>query len=111
MSVDHSKEGLVSYEYECDLLGVTLTCWFEYEAAERGSREFGTGLQLEPDYPATWTLMHVYLPGSTVDIAPVLMDGMAEEIEEWVAEKADREYEEDRWDAEIEAYEDRKAGY
>lgn len=108
---DHSKEGLVAYEYECDLLGVTLTCWFEHEAESRGAREIGTGLQLEPDYPATWTLMHVYLPGSDVDIAPVLMDGMAEEIEEWVAEKADREYEEDRWDAEIEAYEDRKAGY
>ena len=107
---DHSKEGLVAYEYECDLLGVMLTRWFEYEAAERGSREFGTGLQLEPDYPATWTLMHVYLPGSEVDIAPVLADGMAEEIEEWVARKADEEYEEEAWDRGYEDYLDRR-GY
>ena len=108
---DHSDEGLVAYEYECDLLGVTLTCWFEHEAEERGSREPLTGLQLEPDYPATWTLTHVYLPGSDVDIASALRDDLVEEMEEWVAEKADRDYQEARWDAEIEAYEDRKAGY
>lgn len=106
---DHSKEGLVSYEYECDDLGVTLTCWFEYEAAERGA--WYEGQQVSPDYPATWTLMHVYLPGSVVDIAPVLREGLVEEIEEWVAAQADQEYESDRWDAEIDAYEDRKAGY
>lgn len=108
---DHSKEGLLAYEYECDDLGVTLTCWFEYEPEERGSREVGTGLQMEPDYPATWTLMHVYLPGSEVDISPVMRGGLVEEIEEWVAEQADRDYEDSRLDAAIDAYEDRKAGW
>lgn len=28
--------------------------------AERGSRERGTGLQLEPDYPAYWEIEGVY---------------------------------------------------
>ena len=68
---DHTKEGLLLFSYECDDLGVDLACWFEYEPAEVGYRtRFGE--QLEPDYPATWSLHHVYLPGSAVDIAPVM---------------------------------------
>ena len=87
---DHSNEGLVHMSYDCDELGVVLDCWFEYEPAERGSREFGTGLQLEPDYPATWTLYHVYLPGSSVDIASVLLLSLVEEIEVWAQEMAEQ---------------------
>lgn len=94
---DHSKEGLVCYSYECDDLGVNLECWFEYEPEERGSREVGTGLQLEPDYPATWTLVHAYLPGSDVDIACVLRDEVVTEIEEWVVDQVESEAEDDAW--------------
>lgn len=108
MSVDHSNEGLVCYQYECDLLGVTLDCWFEYEPAQQGSREPMSGLQLEPDYPATWTLTHVYLPGSEVDIAPVLDGGLCEEIEEWVAEKADRDWEDEKAEAAYDRWLDRQ---
>lgn len=68
-------------EYESDDLGVTLTCYFAYEAPERGSREFGTGLQLEPDYPATYTLAHAYTPEG-LDIAPIMRMDMIEMLEE-----------------------------
>ena len=86
---DHSNEGLVHMSYDCDELGVVLDCWFEYEPAERGSREPMSGLQLEPDYPATWTLYHVYLPDSNVDLGPVLREGLVTEIEVFAEERAD----------------------
>jgi hypothetical protein len=87
---DHTKEGLLLFNYTCDELGVDLACWFEYEAAERGARS-RFGEQLEPDYPATWALYHVYLPGSDVDIAPVLSSDTAKEIEDWVADQAEED--------------------
>lgn len=68
-------------EHESDLLGVTLTCYFEHEPESRGAREWGTGLQLEPDYPATFTLVHAYTPEG-LDISPVMRLGMIEELEE-----------------------------
>lgn len=81
---DHPE--LERLEYECDELGVVLTCYFEYEPEERGSREPLTGLQLEPDYPATYTLLHVYTPEG-LDIAPVMKIGLIDEIEVWGADK------------------------
>ena len=90
---------LYELEYECDDLGVTLTCFFEYEPAERGSREAGTGLQLEPDYPETLTLMHVYLPGSNVDIAPVMLLSLIDEIEGWAADEMEKDRQSDIADA------------
>lgn len=88
---DHSKEGLLLFTYTCDELGVELACWFEHEAEELGARS-RSGEQLEPDYPATWALWHVYLPESNVDIAPVLSSDVAKEIEDWVADRADEEH-------------------
>lgn len=79
---NHLQEGLVLATWASDDLGVDLECWFEYTPAERGARERGTGLQLEPDYPETWTLCHVYLPGSDIDIAPVMSDKLIAMIEE-----------------------------
>lgn len=80
--VDHSSDNLVPYGIEVDELGVQLDCWFEFEPPERGEREWGTGLQLEPDYPATFALAHAYLPGSDVDIAPVMGREVIERLEE-----------------------------
>lgn len=98
-AVNHSKEGLLLFSYECDDLGVDLACWFEHEPAEVGYRS-RSGEQLEPDYPATWSLHHVYLPGSTVDIAPVMNPVLVTAIEEWVAGKADDDwqYRDDNFD-------------
>jgi hypothetical protein len=104
---DHRKEGLLLFNYTCDELGVDLACWFEYEAASRGARS-RFGEQLEPDYPATWALYHVYLPGSDVDIAPVLSSDTAKEIENWVADQADEDYQESLDDVAISRYIDSK---
>jgi hypothetical protein len=106
-TTDHTKDGLLLFNYTCDELGVDLSCWFEYEAAERGARS-RFGEQLEPDYPATWALWHVYLPGSDVDLAPVLKVPLIEEIEGWVAKQADEEWQEGEDDAAIDAYIDRQ---
>ena len=104
---DHTKEGLLLFTYTCDDLGVDLSCWFEYEAESRGARS-RFGEQLEPDYPATWSLYHVYLPNSGVDIAPILSSDTAKEIEDWVADQADEDYQESLDDVAISRYIDSK---
>ena len=104
---DHSKDGLLLFNYICDELGVELACWFEHEPANLGARS-RFGEQLEPDYPATWSLYHVYLPNSDVDIAPVLSSDTAKEIEDWVADQADEEYQESLDDVAISRYIDSK---
>jgi len=43
--------------------GITATVYYEHLPAERGSREKGSGIQLEPDYP------------ESVEIADILVDG------------------------------------
>ncbi len=72
----------MSFEYDCAELNCVLTCWFEYEPAERGSA-------FEPAYPAVFTLMHAYLPGSQVDLASALHDSIVEEINQWVYGQAE----------------------
>jgi hypothetical protein len=86
----HLRDGLVLVYFDSDDLGVELLCWFDYEPPERGDRE--DGLQMSPDYPAMWTLCHVYLPGSNVDIAPVMSSGRLSEIEEYAAEGGEPSY-------------------
>lgn len=85
-AADHVLEGLVCHEYDCEDLGVGLECWFEVTPAERGARERGSGLQLEPDYPETWVLCHTYLPDSGVDITPVMYSKLVDQIEAWAFE-------------------------
>ena len=76
------------YDYECDELnGVELACFFEYEEEELGSTD-EYGLKNEPDYPASWTLMHVYLPDGT-DIFGILHDSILESIQECAEEDFD----------------------
>jgi len=104
---DHTKDHLLLFTYTCDELGVELSCWFEHEPANLGARS-RNGEQLEPDYPATWALWHVHLPGSNVDIAPILSSDVAKEIEEWVAKQADEEYAQSNEDWEIDRYIDSK---
>ena len=101
---DHSNEGLVHMSYDCDELGVVLDCWFEYEPAERGSREPMSGLQLEPDYPETLTLLHAYTPDG-LDISPVMRFELITEIEKEAADDLERSRENDKRDAGYEAYE------
>lgn len=93
---DH--DDLAKLNYECEDLGVTLVCYFEYEPEEVGSREAGTGLQMEPDYPATFTLMYVYTPEG-LDISPVMKLNLIDEIEHWAADEFERRAEEERAEA------------
>lgn len=61
--------------------GGELECELHYEPAERGSREIGTGLQLEPDEPAV-----IYLQSATfngVDFFELLSDSVVDLIEIW----------------------------
>lgn len=50
--------------------GVQLLCYFEFEPKEVGSREPISGLKLEPDYPASVTIVNVYV--RDIDIMPLL---------------------------------------
>jgi len=50
--------------------GGELDCELDYEPAERGSREPGTGLQLEPDEPANAFLVTAKIGG--IDISELL---------------------------------------
>lgn len=102
-----AHDDLTELEWECDELGVTLTCFFEYEPEERGAREYGTGLQLEPDYPATHTLMHAYTPEG-LDIAPVMRFELISEIEEYMAEEFQRNWDQEKADAAYDRYLDLK---
>ena len=101
-----AHDDLERVEYECDELGVTLVCYFEYEPEQIGSTEFGTGLKMEPDYPATFTLMHVYTPEG-LNIAPVISVGLVDEIEEYAQEEFPKRWEEEEASAAYDRWMDR----
>ena len=73
-----SYAGVEEFEYDLGL-SEPITCLMEYEEAETGARERGTGLQLEPDYPANATLIGAYLNG--VDIIDILSKETVDNIE------------------------------
>jgi len=79
-------QNLHEFLFNCDELGLTLRCEFEYEPAEVGSVESGTGLKLEPDYPEVWTLISVFLPKSDVDLSAVLHPDVIFQVEREAAE-------------------------
>jgi len=68
------------FMYETDDCSQPLRCLLAYDAPERGSREPLTGLQLEPDYPATYTLHAVF--AGLVDIYGLISDARITLIEE-----------------------------
>jgi hypothetical protein len=72
---------MYEFMYDCDELGLQLKCFFEYEPAEVGAVEFGSGLKLEPDYPEVWTLISVFLPNSSVDLSGVLHPDVISQVE------------------------------
>lgn len=59
--------------------GLTLTCHLEHEPAERGSRERGTGLQLEQDHPEGLTLHSAWVRDK--DVLGLLSDEQVASIE------------------------------
>jgi len=68
------------FMYNTDDCSSPLKCLLAYDAPERGSREPMTGLQLDPDYPATYTLHAVFAGG--VDIYGLISDARITLIEE-----------------------------
>ena len=66
------------YEYDwAPSARITVKCFLDYEAPERGAREHG--LQIEKDYPASMTLHSAYVGGQ--DIYDALSAVTVEEIE------------------------------
>jgi len=75
----------LNYTYIFD--GGELECELEYNEAERGSCERGTGLQLEPDHPEFCTLETAKLNG--VDIAEMLSTEVVDFIEMMALEQTE----------------------
>jgi hypothetical protein len=57
-----------------------VTCEFDFSPAESGSRERGTGLQMEPDYPATMDLVSAKTSDGT-DLLDKLDDDQVQALE------------------------------
>jgi len=55
-----------------------LECEIDYLPSEKGSREVGTGLQLDPDYNAVAEVVSVCLEG--VDITEIIREDILDEI-------------------------------
>lgn len=66
------------------LEGVELRVDGDYYPASRGAREKGSGVQLEPDEPASFEVSAVYV--ADVDIADLLSAGRLEHVENTVLE-------------------------
>jgi hypothetical protein len=66
----------------------------EYSAAERGAREFGSGMQLEPDYPAYSEISSItaYGNGQSVSLST---DDFPESIQDQIQEIADKQHSDD----------------
>ena len=65
-----------------------LLLYFEYEPPEVGSVEPMSGLKLEPDYPASVTIVNVYV--RDVDIMPLLPFETIDKLEhDLLAERGD----------------------
>lgn len=71
--------GQISYTWDSPI-SEPIECHLDYTPAERGSRERGTGMQLETDWPESVELTAAYLRG--VDILPLLSSDQIAQIEQ-----------------------------
>jgi hypothetical protein len=74
-----------------------VTLEFDYCEAERGSREYGTGLQLEPDYPASMELCSATTKDG-VDLLDKMTVNQIEQLEITALEEAEEPGEEPDYD-------------
>ena len=70
-------KGLHSADMEHE--GVDLLVYYDFMPEQLGSTEPLTGLKLEPDYPASVTILHAYV--RDVDILPLLPFTLIDELE------------------------------
>jgi hypothetical protein len=68
--------------------GVTIDVDYTYYSASRGAREKGSGVQLEPDEPATVEINEMGIQG--IDVTALLVD-FEEDIMEELLSKGDEE--------------------
>ena len=68
----------LTHDYTFKYGSLFLDCKIEYEPGEKGSREYGTGLQLEPDYDAVADVISVSLKG--VDVTDIIREDILDEI-------------------------------
>lgn len=61
-STPECPSGMYEFEWDGDL-AEPITCHLSYDPAERGFREYGSGLQLEPDFDECMTLEAAYIRG------------------------------------------------
>jgi len=77
---------------------IAVTVQYEYTPAERGSRERGTGLQLEPDYPASVEIYSVVDDqGTEYELSKSELERIENEIFDMIKDRAD-DYDYDRYD-------------
>ena len=71
--------------YKTNYKPLYLEVEIEYEPPQIGSREYGTGLQLEPDYPEDVYVISAKLKG--VDVVDILIENILDEIKEYYLEE------------------------
>jgi hypothetical protein len=69
----------IEYSYKHPDLDVPIECTLDCEPPQRGAREHGTGLQLEPDYDASAELTSARVGG--VEIITLLSEDLVYEIQ------------------------------
>lgn len=84
--------------YECER---PVTLHYEYTRAERGARERGTGLQMEPDYPSGVSLeaVETAVGERKVDLLPLLSPKCVESLEGYLVQSHEEGVQSDRDDA------------
>lgn len=69
---------------------IDVTVQYEYMPAERGSRERGTGLQLEPDYPSSIEIHSVVDDqGKEHELSKLELERIENEILDMIKDRAD----------------------
>lgn len=64
-----------------EIVGYSFLTTYEFTPPERGAREKGTGVPLEPDYPASIEILTVCPQDSKIDILELLEQRVIDAIE------------------------------
>lgn len=67
-----------THDYTFKHKSLFLECVIDYTPGEKGSLEYGTGLQLDPDYDAVAEIISVSLNG--VDVTDIIREDILDEI-------------------------------
>jgi hypothetical protein len=104
-NIDEGEESPIEDYY----LILSIDIESEYNAAERGSREYGSGMQLEPDYDAYTEVTGITAYGNGKKVA-IYTDDLPESTQEQVQKIADEQHTDDDYDEPDDYYDDRYEG-